>query len=99
MYRSFLVLFCFTGVGFCQIKAPLTAPRVGLVRYADSTVRPVYGLPASFVVGKPVSPSVTAAAFSDSGGILVSGRRIRVITADGSTLAEETGSADGIVGI
>jgi hypothetical protein len=82
-------------LGFGQINAP----RVGVVRYSDLTVRPVYGLPASFVVGQPLSSAVTAASFSDNGGILVSGGRIRVIRPDGSTLAEEPGSADAVVGI
>lgn len=110
MYRSFTILsrnsrktgtvapfalLCLAASGFGQINAP----RVGLVRYADLTVRPVYGLPASFVLGQPVATGVTAACFSDNGGILVSGGQIRVISPAGSTLAEEIGSSDAVVGI
>jgi hypothetical protein len=98
MSRNFLILLCLlclAALGFGQINAP----RVGLVRYSDLTVRPVYGLPASFVVGQPVAAGITAAAFSDNGGVLVSDGRIRVISPDGSTLAEEIGSPDAIVGI
>ena len=93
--RSFLILLCLPALGLSQIKAP----RIGLVRYADSTVRAVYGLPASFVVGPASTTAVDAASFWDNGGILSSEGKLRIVTPDGAVLAEEAGSKNAIVEI
>jgi hypothetical protein len=95
MYRSFLFLLALAPLGFGQINAP----RVGLVRYDDSTVRPVFGLPASFIVGQPIATGVNRASFSDSAGILTAADRVLIVNASGTTEAEEAGSTDAIVGI
>jgi hypothetical protein len=66
--------------------AQVSAPRVGLVRFEDGTVRPLFGVSGSFTVGEPLLRGVDAIAFDGSRGwartteeILVLGRDAEVI--------------------
>src|ERR1700761_3335813 len=94
LYRRLLALLILPALGFGQIKAQ----RIGFVRYADASVRAIYGLPASFVVGQPMASAVKAASFSDQGGILSAAGQLQVVTDSGS-IAAQTAGGDAVVGI
>jgi hypothetical protein len=80
-------------------SAQVNAPRVGFVRYADSTVRGIYGLEASFLVGQPVAHRVDAASFSGDAGILSRDGQIEILTAAGTVFAATAGERNALVGI
>lgn len=69
------------------LAAQLSAPKAGNVRYADGSVRTVYGFDANFVLG-PAWAKASTVAFSEKGGILALLRRIELVLPDGSVAAE-----------
>lgn len=69
------------------LQAQLQVPSVGSIRCADGSVRPVYGLPASFVLGKPLLSSAVASSFSKSGGIVATADSIKLLNAAGQFVA------------
>ena len=70
------------------LQAEVNAPRVGYVRAADQTIRPLYGLPASFILGKPVLRSAVGAGFSNEGGLVALDGKIQLLGPDASLIAE-----------
>ena len=52
------------------LPGQISAPRVGLVRYASGGVYPVFGLQANYVLGNRLLDSVDSLSFSDAGGLL-----------------------------
>jgi hypothetical protein len=68
------------------LSAQVSIPEVGLVRYTDHTVRPIYGVPANFIVGTTLFDHADAASFSDSGGLVSTNGGIEVVTRDGTVL-------------
>ncbi len=65
------------------LQAQVHAPQAGVVRYADRSVRAVYGVPGSFVVGAVWSSSATAISFSDQAGFIAEPGVIRLISTEG----------------
>src|SRR5947209_20526474 len=92
MSRTLLVLIALASLAFGQVNVP----RVGMVRYDDGTVRPVFGLPASFIIGQPTATGINAASFFNGGGIVASADRILIVNGNGTTEAEEASSANAI---
>jgi hypothetical protein len=68
------------------LSAQVGIPRVGLVRYADGSVWAVNGLKANFVLGTRLLTAVTAASFSDSGGLVAIPGEIDLVRVDGSVV-------------
>ncbi len=68
----FLVLF----VSLClsvgrPASSQVTAPRLGLVRYADGGIYPLYGVSGNYVVGPKLLDAADGLSFSQAGGLLV----------------------------
>jgi hypothetical protein len=67
-------------------QAQVHVPQVGSIKCSDGAVRPVLGLPASFVLGKPVLFSATSSSFSAEGGIVAAAGAIHLLNADGNQI-------------
>lgn len=70
------------------LYAQVSAPQLGIVRYADNTVRPIYGVQENLIVGKQTFPFADAVSFSDSGGLVAVKGHIQLISRRGSVLSE-----------
>jgi hypothetical protein len=81
--RSFIPL-CFAAL----LQAQVQTPQMGTARCLDGSARPVYGVPASFVIGKPVMQSVDAASFSSGGGMVSAQGQIQLFDPKGSLISE-----------
>jgi hypothetical protein len=68
--------------------AQVGAPKLGVLRYGNGTVRPVYGIEANLIVGKQMFRAADAVSFSDAGGLLVLNGRIHLIGRNGSILSD-----------
>jgi hypothetical protein len=84
MLRCLFLSLCLAGLTQAQVNAP----RIGFARFGDGSLRAVYGLQASFVLGKPVLQSVTAASFSDDGGLVATPGHIQLLSRDGSVVSD-----------
>lgn len=73
-------------VGFAC--AQVSTPRIGLVRYTHGSVWTVNGLKANFVLGKRLFTSVSAASFSDTGGLIAVPGEIDLVRLDGSVVGK-----------
>lgn len=71
--KSISRLAVLLGVFFSGILLPaqVSAPQVGVVRYATGDVYPVLGVAGNYLVGSPLCSSAEAVAFSDLGGLLL----------------------------
>ena len=65
------------------LHGQVSTPELGVVRYADRTVRPIYGVEANLVVGKQMAQTADAVSFSDFGGLLASNGRIQLVSRRG----------------
>ncbi len=86
-----LQTFVFLAVPICLagwLQAQVSAPKLGVVRYADGTVRPIYGIEANFIVGKQMLPIADAVSFSDFGGLVAANGRIQLVGVRGALVAE-----------
>lgn len=61
-----------------SIPAQLSAPRIGVVRYANRTVRVVYGVPSNFVIADQMLDSADAISFSNSGGLIAKDGKVQI---------------------
>lgn len=68
------------------LPAQVGTPRIGLVHYADGSVWSVNGLKANFVLGTRLFEGVSAASFSDAGGLIALPGEIDLVRLDGSTI-------------
>jgi hypothetical protein len=75
---------CLTGL----LCAQVSAPEIGVVRYADNAVRPIYGVEANLVVGKQMLPSADAASFSDFGGLVAIKGHIQLVSRRGVVVSD-----------
>lgn len=80
----FAVSMCLAG----WLHAQISAPELGVVRYGDNAVRPVYGVEANLIVGKQVLPSADAASFSDFGGLVAVKGHIQLISRRGFVIGQ-----------
>ncbi len=91
----FLPLFLAAG-----LEAQPKAPKPGIARYADGTVRQIYGLEANFAVGEQVSPASDAISFSDSGGLIAKAGHIQLVAVDGSIIsAYDSGETSALLNV
>ena len=70
------------------LQAQVQTPQMGTVRCLDGSVHPVYGVPASFVLGKPAMQSIDAASFSSGGGIVSAKGQIQLFDPKGVLISE-----------
>ncbi len=70
-----------------SLVAQVTTPSIGILRSAGGTVRPVYGVQANLVLGKPMPFRADAATFSDAGGLIAFNGRIQLVSRNGSVMA------------
>lgn len=69
------------------LQAQIGKPELGFVRYADSTVRSIYGVEANLIIGKQMARA-DAVSFSDSGGLLALNGHIQLVNRAGSVLSD-----------
>lgn len=69
------------------LHAEVQVPQMGSVRCADGSVRAVYGVPASFVLGKPLLLSAVSSSFSAGAGIVATRDAIQLLDPSGGPLA------------
>lgn len=82
--RSLVVILCLSALSQAEVNAPL----VGVVHYSsDATLRPVLGIPASFVAGPSIITGVHGASFSEGGGIVVAADALEIVDKAGHLLA------------
>ncbi len=79
-----LRLLLVAGLGVV-LSGQVTQPNAGFSRFPDGTVRPVYGLPESLIVGGPMLGSATAASFSEGGGVVATTGQVELLRPDGSS--------------
>lgn len=72
------------------LQAQVHAPQAGVVRYTDGSVRTVYGVPGSFVVGPIWSADAIAISFSDQAGLIAEPGAIRLLSAAGAEIGKYT---------
>ena len=75
---------------FCApvVSAEIVTPSAGVIRCDDGTVRAVYGIERSFVLGDPLAASADAVSFSDSGGLVSVRGEILLLLANGAPVAK-----------
>jgi hypothetical protein len=84
IFVSLAISTCLAGC----LQAQVSAPELGIVRYADNTVRPIYGVEANLIVGKQLFPFADAVSFSEFGGLVAAKGHIRLISRRGSLIRE-----------
>ena len=82
--RSLFIVLCLAITGYGQVNAP----RIGIARYEDGSLRDIDGFPASYVARSPRAEGVKTASFSAAGGIVVFTDRLQVWQANGTVAAE-----------
>ena len=88
MICRFLVLFAFLWLSLrLPASSQVTAPRLGLVRYGDGGVYPIYGVAGNYVVGPRFLDSVDRLSFSQGGGLLVRQGALLLIDSNLQTVA------------
>ena len=68
--------------------ADLRPPTAGFARYADGSVRALFGLEANLVLGPAWSVHTDAASFSASGSLIAAAGKIQLLAPDQSLIAE-----------
>ena len=99
-----LLLSCFATLqvlcGQVAARNQLSAPRVGVVRYADGRVYLLYGLPGSYVIGPRVLDDADSVSFSERGGLVARKRSLVLLRSDFSLVGEfETGESNPLLGM
>lgn len=96
MYRCIFVLL---GLGVLA-NAQIVPPHVGFLHTDDGQVRPVTGLPASFVLGGALHEAAVSVSFSDRAGVVLQADRICILDSQGAIIATDgVGDAGGIAAI
>ncbi len=70
------------------LQAQVAAPRVGVIRCTDGSVRAVYGLAANFVLASKPFASADAVSFSDHAGLIASNGTIQLMGTNGAIESE-----------
>ena len=70
-----------------HLAAQITAPKPGLVRYPDGSVRAAHGLAGSLVPLVPSLGNATAIAFSDAGGLWATAGSVELVGPDNKITA------------
>jgi hypothetical protein len=101
---AFVLLSCFATLQILcgQVAAThqLSAPRVGVIRYASGDVYLLYGLPGNYVIGPRVRDRVDALSFSERGGLAARQGSLMLLRPDFSTTASlQTGESSPVLGL
>ncbi len=92
-----LALFWVTALG---VAAQLTAPKLGVARYSDRTVHPVYGLESNVLVNDQLLSDADAISFSDLGGLVSIAGHIELLNSSGAVVAQyNSGDASPVLNI
>lgn len=70
------------------LQAQVAAPRVGIIRCSDGSVRAVYGLAGNFVLANQPFATADAASFSDQAGLIAKNGTIRLVAPNGAIEGE-----------
>ncbi len=99
--RTRLVFFvCVSICAPACLEAQVNAPKVGVARYSDNSVRAVFGVHDDFVISTQVMGSADAISFSDSGGLLAKNGTIELIGPSSTVIAEyQSGESAPLVNI
>jgi hypothetical protein len=93
---SIALLWCAAAVALAQVGTP----KLGMARYADRTVHPVYGLESNLLIDDQLLSEADAISFSDAGGLIAIAGRIQLIRPDGTVLAEyDSGEAHPVLNV
>lgn len=82
---SLLALACLNSG--LRAATPVSAPRVGLVRYADGGIHSLYGVAGNYVVGPRLLDSADGLSFSEAGGLLVRQGALQLIDSNLQTIS------------
>lgn len=83
---------------FAQVSA--AAPKLGMARYSDRTVHPIYGLESNLLVNEQLLSEADAISFSDSGGLVSIAGQIDLLNASGTVVAHyESGEQSPVLNI
>ena len=82
MKAIFATLSIAAGAAWAQTA--LTAPQAGFMQDASNSVRPVYGIAGSFLLGEPVCSGVLSAAFSGSFGLVKTASAVALLDSSGA---------------
>jgi hypothetical protein len=67
---------------------PPQPPQAGVIREADHTLRPLYGLPANLIAGPPLpGGNVLSASFSNEAGLVLTPGALKLVNLRGAELA------------
>ena len=80
-----LVLLWVTALG---VFAQLSAPKLGMARYSDRTVHPIYGLESNVLVNDQLLSDADAISFSDLGGLVSIAGHIQLLNSSGAVVAQ-----------
>lgn len=69
-------------------QAQVSTPKLGVARYSDHTVHPVYGLESNVLVNDQLLSEADASSFSDSGGLISIAGRIQLLYANGTAVGQ-----------
>ena len=97
-------LFPLAGFLMCMpvvmVRAAVFAPKAGVVRQQDGTVRTIQGLRASYVLGPVLARHADTASFSAQGGLIASGGLLTLFDSSGRILAQyESGEKSPVLGM
>jgi len=89
--KQFLIASLLAAIAAAQ--PAIRPPRMGFVGQADGTLRPVYGVAGSFILGPPVAAKVISQAFSGSLGLLKTDATLVAFDGRGQALASMNAAA------
>lgn len=98
--RGCLVLPLLLSVLVEPAFSQISAPQVGLVRYADGGVYRVTGVPGNYIIGDRLFDAVEALNFSEAGGLMLRSRSLLLLDANASVIASyAAGAGKAVVGV
>lgn len=86
--RSRIVRIIFPVLVAGILQAQVHAPRIGVIRCSDGSVRAVYGLAANFILASKPFATADAVSFSDGVGLIAANGRIQLVKTDGTPVGE-----------
>lgn len=86
--RSRIVRTIFPVLLAGMLQAQVHAPRIGVIRCSDGSVRAVYGLAANFILASKPVAIADAVSFSDRAGLIAANGRIQLVKSDGTRIGE-----------
>jgi hypothetical protein len=88
------LVICFISLATLAAQTAIRPPQMGFALAADQSVRPVYGIAGSFILGPSVAAHALSQAFSGSLGLLKTDSTVTAFDAQGRVLGS-TGAASG----